>query len=175
MENINLEKFEHCWENFLTRVRGELMITAKTQKLSAAVAKFTLSAETDFWESEIQEGGRWLANYEKENPEKAAVIRDILLKDMTFTDEDTPKNGAEALKVALPIGAAAAGLTVSRLSGANNVVQVAATVIPAAASVPLAKSMAGNLKSDAQKKLIQAYLDQLDKYHKGVESCLKEP
>lgn len=48
-----------------------------------------------FWDSGYSEGGRWLEKFEKMYPEKAELIRDILLNDMKFTENSADKSRKE--------------------------------------------------------------------------------
>lgn len=172
MNNTDKERFEQCWNKFITRLRGQMLNTMAKQKLTYPMMKLMLADEVEFWDSRQQEGGRWLDQYEAEYPEKGALIRSILVKDISFKEESGNAPQGDSLKYILPVGGAAAGFLISHFMGANTIVQAVSTVVPAVAAYPIAVSVTGSNKADADKRMLQLYLDQLEKYRLSVESIL---
>lgn len=173
MDNTDKERFEQYWNKFITRLRGQMLNTMAKQKLTYPMMKLMLADEVEFWDSRQQEGGRWLDQYEAKYPEKGALIRTVLVKDISFREEggNAPQGGG-SLKYIMPVGGATAGFLISHFMGASTVVRAVSTVIPAIAAYPIAVSITGSNKADADKKMIQLYLDQLEKYRLSVESIL---
>lgn len=174
MQNTDLERFKTLWDHFITRLHGQMLHATVKQHLTGPMMQLMLADGVDFWDSRQQEGGRWLDQYETANPQKGARIRSILVKDMSFSIEEDAKSRAGILKLALPLGSAAAGLLVSHLSGASAAIRIISTVAPTVVSYPIAVSLIDAQNSSTSKSLIQNYLNQLEKYRQSVESVLSE-
>ena len=102
------------------------------------------------------------------------MIRNILLNDMKFTEdsEGDTKNGY--LKYVVPLGSAAVGLGISRVIGANNLVQAICTISPAVVAYPITNNILDSTKDQKMKIRISNYMRQLDKYKLSIESILKD-
>ena len=172
MDNTDKERFEQYWNKFVTRLRGQMLNTMTKQKLTYPMMKLMLADEVEFWDSRQQEGGRWLDQYEAEHPEKGALIRSVLVNDISFKEEDNNASQGDSLKYVLPVGGAVTGFLISHFMGASTVVQAISTVVPAMAAYPVAVSITGSNKADADKRMIQLYMNQLEKYRLSVESIL---
>ena len=174
MQMTDYDYFEKYWEKFVTQLRGQMMTQAKKGIFSFASLNLILADCVGFWDSRYSEGGRWLDRYEKEHPDKAELIRDILLKDMKFQEEESGSLKKDFLKYVVPAGSAVAGLAIARVAGATTATQAICTLAPAAVAYPVTNNVVHTLNDNVKKKVIQSYMDQLNKYKKGVEGILKE-
>lgn len=166
------EEFEKYWKKFATQLQGQLMTQAQKGILVHSAFNLTLADCAGFWDSKYSEGGRWLDQYKAGHPEEADMIRDILLKDMQFTDEGKYSSKYGALRYLIPAGSAAAGFIISGISRAGTLARAASTIVPAAVAYPVTANIVNMKADDAKKELIQAYMKQLDKYKRSVESVL---
>lgn len=173
MSNKDYEIFQACWTKFSTRLKGEMMMQAKNKTFTYPVLNLLLAESTGFWDSQYSEGGRWLKQYEKEEPGKADMIRDILVKDMKFTEVPEAASRNDFLKYALPAGSAVAGFAISRIFSASKLIQAICTIATAAAAYPIAGNILDKSQNNKRQELIQAYMSQLDKYKISVESIMQ--
>lgn len=174
MENMYCENFRKNWDKFMDRLQGQLIIQAKNGILALVPSNLVLSECTGFWDSRHSEGGRWLEQYEKEFPEKAGMIRNILLKDMKFEELPIKRGNHGFLKYVIPAGSAAAGFAISKAVGAGAIVQAVCTAAPAAVAYPVTNNMLHTIDDSKKKEMIQSYLAQLSKYKAGIESILQD-
>jgi len=165
-------QFQRNWEHFITILQSDLKQSAQGQKINYNMAKIALSIHSEYWDTKEKDGGRWICELEKENPEEANLIRKILLKDMKFTEEVRNESLNASLKIIVPVGSAAAGFVLSRAFGANNVVQIISTIVPAAVAYPITNNMIDIHGENQKEEAIQSYLSQLDKYKLSIESVL---
>lgn len=174
MENNYYDDFEKNWKKFVTRLQGQLLTQVKKGVFNMATFNLILDDCVGFWDSKHTEGGRWLDNYEKEYPQKAELIRDILLKDMKFEEGSVNSSQQGYLKYAIPAGSAAAGLIVSKLAGASPLIQAACTIVPAVLAYPVSNGIAEAADESRKKEVIRSCIEQLDKYKAGISSILQE-
>lgn len=173
MQETYYEEFEKYWKKFATQLQGQIMTQAQKGVLIHSALNLILADCVGFWDSKYSEGGRWIDKYETEYPKNAEMIRDILLRDMKFTDEGKESFDHKVLKYIVPVGTAAVGFAISGFSKASMFARAVWTVVPAAAAYPIATNIVNMKADDAKEKLIQAYMDQLDKYKQSIESILK--
>lgn len=174
MQETYYEEFEKYWKKFATQLQGQIMTQAQKGMLIHSALNLILADCAGFWDSKYSEGGRWLDKYETEHPKKAGMIRDILLNDMRFTDEGEKSSNYKALKYIIPVGTAIAGYAVSGFGKRDALVRAACTILPAAVAYPITTNIVGMKADDEKEKLIQAYMKQLDKYKRSVESILQD-
>lgn len=139
-----------------------------------ASLKLILADCVGFWESKHSEGGRWLSDYEEKNPEKASIIEKILLDDMKFIEESSQIEERDYIKYLAAGGSAAAGLLISRYTGASNWVQTVCTIAPAVVAYPIVSNVISTLSDKQKKVLIQNYMDQLEKYKVSIQRILED-
>lgn len=174
MADIYYEEFQKYWKKFVTQLQGQIMTQAKKGMLIHSSMNLILADCVGFWDSTHSEGGRWLNRYEAEYPEKAGIIRDILLKDMKFAGEEENSSKYEVLKYIIPMGGAVAGFAISGGIGVSNLVRAACTVVPAAVAYPVTVNIMKMKAEDGKKELIQAYMNQLGKYKRSIEIILQD-
>lgn len=174
MENAYYDSFKKNWDKFFIRLQGQLLTQSRNGVFTLASSNLILADCVGFWDSRHSEGGRWLEGFEKVYPQKAEMVRDILLNDMRFEKISGDGSGQEYLKYLIPMGSAAAGFAVSRIAGANVIVQAVCTIAPAMAAYPVADNVLHAAENNRKKEMIQNYLSQLDKYRVSIESILLE-
>lgn len=172
MENTEKEKFEAFWNDFATLVRGKLIATAKKQSLSTPLARLVLSDAVGSWEEEYSLYGRWLQQLSQNDTEKANLIKEILLKDMTFADVDTKKVLPDYCNYLIPGLGACAGYALGRCFDFGKIGQIASVIIPAILLYPAVKMFRNNQAEVAIEKTVNAYMEQLEKYKNSVLSVL---
>ena len=170
----NITDFENNWKKFIIKLKGELMEQSKSRPLTFDTADIALTNAATAWTLSYDECGRWLMTYCQNNPEKGALVTEILTKDIHFSKIDPPKGFPEIAKIAIPAAGAAAGFCISHFLGASVVVQLISTAAPAVLLYPAALSFAQTSESGAQKTLLESYLSQLDKYKTSVLSVIAD-
>lgn len=174
MGNSYYDNFKKNWDKFIARLQGQLITQAKSGVFTPASSNLILADCIGFWDSRYSEGGRWLDGFEKEYPEKAEMIRNILLNDMKFEENSVEESKQEYLKYVIPVGSAAAGFAISRIAGANAIVQAVCSIAPAAVAYPVANNVLHAADDNRKKEVIQNYLSQLDKYRASIGSILQD-
>ncbi len=165
--------FERCWGKFTTRVKGRLMEKNAAGQLNYGVAKLILSDSKNTWELKYDECGRWLSDYEKIQPEKARLVKQVLVRDMKFSEEKIKEFPASIPYISSAIGAAV-GFGVATLLDANMLITAAATLVPVAAIFPATTGAGKTIKKNNSAVAVDAYMTQLDKYKASVLSILGE-
>lgn len=174
MGNLYYNDFKKNWDKFIARLQGQLLMQAKKGVFTPASFNLILADCVGFWDSRHSEGGRWLDGFEKEYPKKAEMVRNILLNDMKFEGNFSEKSKQEYLKYVIPAGSAAAGFALSKIAGANTVLQAVCTIAPAVVAYPVANNVLQTAGDNRKKEMIQDYLSQLDKYKASIESILQD-
>lgn len=174
MENAYHDGFKKNWDKFVSRLQGQLITQARNGVFTPASSNLILADCIGFWDSRHSEGGRWLEEFEKEYPQKAEMVRNILLDDMKFEENSADDSKQEYLKYIIPVGSAAAGFAISKIAGANAIVQAVCTIAPAAAAYPVASNILHAADDNRKKEMIRNYLSQLDKYRVSIESILHD-
>lgn len=172
MNKTTNPSFEKNWVKFSNRLQGQMLIESRQQHITLAIAKMLLADQKEFWDSCKKEGGCWLDAYEAEQPQKAAMVRQILLQDMAFTQEYTPKNGGSLIKYLLPVVGAAVGFSVSQAMGATAVLKTISSIALGAVSYPVATGLSSSAEDQNEKKMVKFYMDQLEKYRISVSEIL---
>lgn len=172
MENTNKEKFESLWKDFVALVKGKLITTANKQTLSTPLANLLLNDAKSSWGSEYEINGKWLSKFMETEPDKAALIRNVLLEDMTFSEVEATKPFPSFYNYIVPTAGAIAGLVVSACVGATKLIQGISTIAPAVLLYPAVKAY-GKQRDDMNRdKDIEAYMHQLEKYKNSIVSIL---
>ncbi len=174
MQTTDYERFEKYWKDFSDRLQGQMMTQANKGVFTFASLNLILSDCVGSWDSKYSGGGRWLDEYEKKYPQKAQMIRNILLNDMKFTEDSEGDTKNDYLKYIVPLGSAAVGLGISRGVGASNLVQAICTISPAVVAYPVTNNILDSTKDQKMKARISNYMRQLDKYRLSIESILKD-
>ena len=99
-------KFQELWDNFVSSFKGILITESSKQGLSFAIVKLSLSESVLTWSSEYTINGRWLYKLIQEEPEKGALVKEILTKDISLTEVKSESSNSDSLKYVIPVGAA---------------------------------------------------------------------
>lgn len=172
MNDTLLQQFEKNWNSFLASLRGNL---SREKNLSYPAAETALeSARTD-WIAPDTVYGRWFMKVEKENPQIAKVISDILSRDMKFAKQQQSKVNPAVWQHAIPVaGAGVAGGSYHLLVQAAPVLNtVAISLITAGLLYVVSGQAVNNVRSTQKQKMIDAYIAQLSVYHDAVVAALQ--
>lgn len=172
MGNTEKEKFETLWSDFSTLVKGKLLTTAQKQTLSTPLAKLILSDATGSWDDEYTMYGRWLHQLSQTDSAKAELVKDVLLKDMSFTEVGQASVLPGYYNYLIPSVSACAGYALSRFLGLGLLADAALTILPAAISYPAVKQFRKSQAEAAIDKTVTTYMKQLEKYKNSVLSIL---
>ena len=170
----NVSDFEKYWNKFTTKLKGALMGQMRNQPLTHSAASIVLSDIAMAWSLSYDDCGRWLLEYTQENPEKGAIITQILTQDMGFTEIPESKNFPEIAKIAAPAAGAVLGFGISHFLNASILIQAISTIAPAALIYPVTKNLGESVKTAKQEILLNDYMEQLEKYRKSVLSVINE-
>ena len=172
MGNTEKEKFETLWSDFSTLVKGKLLTTAQKQTLSTPLAKLILSDATGSWDDEYTMYGRWLHQLSQTDAAKAELVKDVLLKDMNFSEVEQTSILPDYYNYLVPSISACAGYAVSRFLELGLIGDTALAILPAVMSYPAVKQYRKNQANVAVGKTIASYMEQLEKYKNSVLSIL---
>lgn len=174
MQNSFYEGFEKNWDKFRSRLQGKIMVQINKGVFNLPSLNLALADCIEFWDSRHSEGGRWLDELEKALPDKANMVREILLKDMRFAEESDGGTQNNFLQYAVPAGSAIVGFSLAKVMGATEVIRAVCTIVPAAVAFPLTKNIISMADCNKKKEMIKNYLAQLEKYRLSIESILKD-
>lgn len=172
MENTDREKFDSLWNDFIALVKGKLINSASKQKLSVPLANLILSDAASTWTSEYEINGKWLYGFAEREPQKADLIREILMNDMKFGDVEMRRELSNGIYYIVPAIGAIAGLSISYFSGASKVIQAISTIAPAILLYPAVKLFGKQQAETNVQKNIEDIMQQLEKYHNSILSIL---
>ena len=172
MRNTEKEKFETLWSDFSTLVKGKLLTTAQKQTLSTPLAKLILTDAAGTWSDEYSMCGRWLHQLSQADSAKAELVKDILLRDMCFTEVGQVRVLPDYYNYLVPSISACAGYAVSRFLELGLIGDTALAILPAVMSYPAVKQYRKNQANVAIGKTIASYMEQLEKYKNSVLSIL---
>ena len=145
------EVFEAKWNKFVDTVKGQMIVQSKNKKLTFAIAKLILSDSISFWAAGYEEGGRWLKEFCDSDARRGAVLREILINDIKFSEVKS-KGGISPLAAgASALAGGAVGFGISTLCNANVWVKVASTVLPPALVFPSVKEVSKRVEKSGQK------------------------
>lgn len=174
MNQEHITQFDKCWKMFVTKLNGQIKKRSQTGMPSYLQMNTILKDCALDWTSNETACGRWLTSLEKETPEKAELIQQILLDDMQFRENPSKKGIPETVKTVVPVAGAIAGLAISHYAGAGVAAQVISTVAPAAVLMPAMKAIDNQVRESNTSKGVQDYLAQLDMYRNSILSILQQ-
>lgn len=172
MNNTSKEKFETLWNDFSTLIKGKLIISAQKQTLSTPLAKLILSDGIGLWEDKYSMYGRWLQQFEESEPTKAQLVKDVLLKDMSFTEVKHPSILPDYYNYIVPSIGACTGYAISKYLELGVLAKSALVIFPALLSYPIVKQYRKHQTEITANKTIESYMKQLEKYKNSVLSIL---
>lgn len=172
MDYTDKERFESLWNDFIILVKGKLITTSSTQRLSTPLANLILSEAASVWGSEYELCGKWLSQFTEREPQKAELIRNIALNDMKFSDTPERKEISYQYNIIIPAIGAMVGLGISYFVGASKWVQAISTIAPAVLLYPAVKSFGKQQNNVNKSKTIEELIGQLDKYKNSILAVL---
>lgn len=172
MNTTEKEKFESLWSDFIALVKGKLITTSSNQKLTTPLANLILADAAASWGSEYEINGKWLSKLKETEPEKAELVREILLNDIKFNEIDTKSELPEYYNYVIPAVGACAGLAISMYLGWSKIIQAVSTVLPAVLLYPAVNTYRSRIGAANAENYIENYIQQLDKYKNSVISIL---
>lgn len=164
--------FNTIWQDFADAFKGALINESRKHKLTYPAVQLIFSEQVASWTSEYEAPGRWLIELSNREPEKGALVRDILLRDMHIEDLGEEGSRSRIWEYAVPLAAAGAGFGAARFLGLNALWTTCAAVAPAVVLYPVMKRTVGSADTRRDSSQIEDYVRQLDKYRNSVESAL---
>lgn len=168
-----ISEFNRLWDDFMVKLKGQILKRSAEKMPSCKQLNMILEDCTLDWMTGETVCGRWFLGYESENPQKAQLIRQILLEDMRFQECESKQAIPRAAHIVVPAVGAAAGLALSRVLHAGAVMQAASAIVPAVALSPAMKYVDTQLCSKNIQKLTKEYLLQMDVYYRSIISVLE--
>lgn len=165
-------KFQELWNDFISSFKGSLITESNKQELSLGIVKIILSDAVSTWSSEYTINGRWLCKLIQDEPEKGKLVKEIITKDISLSEVKPEFSNPENLKYLIPIGAGAIGYGAAYISGLATVGTACSTIIPIAVAYPLTITHISNKKNKEKERIINSYVNQLNKYKEAVMSAL---
>lgn len=172
MNNTDKERFESLWNDFVVLVKGKLINTSNNQRLSTSLANLILRDAASIWDSEYEICGKWMSQLYECDPQKAKLIREIILNDMKFSEITEKKEMSNQYNIIIPTIGAIVGLGISYFAGAGKWIQTISTIAPAVLLYPAAKTFSKQQTDINRKKTIEELIGQLDKYKNSILSVL---
>ncbi len=170
----NKELFIQNWNNFLSEVRGKLLMTARTQDLSLPLANLLVDELATYWLSPSDVKGAWLARYRETHPKEGEVIAGILKEDMKLVSQEAVKTLPDAAKYLLPLAGGMLGLGMSLYWDATKTVRTVATLVPMLAVFALLDSYQKKQRENNRKRVIDGYIRQLKKCETSICTIIKD-
>ncbi len=172
MGTTNKEKFESLWQDFISLVKGKLLLTGRNQTLTTPLANLILSEAASSWVSEYEINGKWLQQYKDENEAKAALVQDILYKDMKFSDINMKRDLPDYYDYIIPAAGAGVGYGTGMLLGLGKIAQLVSVLGPAILLFPAVKMFRKNQQESNIVVNVDLYIEQLNKFRDSVLSVL---
>lgn len=173
MDTTQLDKFKELWNDFASGFRGKLISESSRGTLKYSDVKLDLAEAAESWNSEYSIPGRWLYKLIADDPKRGELVRDILTNDLTVSEVAANGHNVEWVNVAAPAGLGAVGYTVAAIAHWGTVATLCSTIIPAVVAFPVAKAFTSAHNNKANDRLVEAYMEQLDKCRDAVEAALK--
>lgn len=170
--DILTTRFQELWEGFIDSFKGDLLTESRKQNISFPLAKLALGEAVSSWTSEYTINGRWLYNLLKSNPAKGELVKEIITKDISLTEVKDNSSKSDGLKYLAPLGVGALGYGVARWFEMETMGTLISTILPMFAAYPIATNYLSNQHAKAQDSLINAYVNQLNKYKESIWSVL---
>lgn len=172
MEVTITQRFEELWNNFVTSFKGSLLGESRKQTLTYPLAKLLLQDAILTWNEDYSINGAWLRQLTKDEPKKAAIVKEILNDDMHLTETDVKQSDDTLVRYGIPIGSGIAGLAISNALSASALVQAASTIGPMAIAIALCHSHIKSKKATTVSLMVDDYVEQLDKYKQAIIATL---
>ena len=169
----HLERFEGLWNDFLMKLKGQMIRKANTGMLTFPTLDLMIASSRNDWISKDTVSGRWLAKYEEENPKKGALIVRILTEDMHFQKVDEKSGVSPIVLYGVPAVGACLAAGVAVLLKATVLYTAAAAVATPAVLYPVMSKISEMTAGNNRDAEIETYIQQLDLYKNAVLDVLK--
>lgn len=167
-----IAKFERSWELFVKAFQGKLISQSAKQRLTPQLAQHFLTSTLTDWHSEYEIQGQWLCSLTSENPDLGKRISDVLYT-VTVAPVAPAKGMPLAAKAGITAAAAAGAFGVAYVCGGGPIIRAIATIATAAVTYPITEKVSESRIKDASRKLIPAYVDQLQPFHDAILELLQ--
>ena len=77
-------QFDRHWSDFQSKLKSRIQMRSQSGALSCPQMNVILKDCALGWDSRGTMWGWWMADLEAQNPDKARIVREILLEDMCF-------------------------------------------------------------------------------------------
>lgn len=180
------EEFLSNWTKFIAKLKGRLLGMSKNDELAFQVISEILDNEREFWLSHYEEGGRWIERFSEQDAAMGDVIRNIMANDLQFNGSITPKSNIGMHRILRIAIGAVVGFLLIRLSPDSwvlkskellkfrDLIPYCSAGICGIVFYLLGQSFDVSLLDKCRYKLIDSYLNQLEKYRLSVESLLEK-
>lgn len=167
-------EFEIYWKKFTDTIRENLISESKKRGLTYSYACRTLKDCLLVWKSECDEEGRWLKAFADDDTQKAAKLKNIILDSVSFKEEQRIPALPERFKITLPVLTTALVVLVSILFDRSWIFTLVTSMISLIFVIPAAKKLVDTSGEKAAQKLVDNYMEQLNKYMFSVISLLEQ-
>lgn len=165
--------FERLWDDFIASYKGKLIHDSNIQGLSFSLAKLLLEESCLGWITGSEMNARWLDNMYKESPQKAELIKEIIMKDISLTEiSDNNFHLNNTYKFLVPACAGVAGYTIAKILEFGMWGSALTTIIPVCVTHSIVKGRLAAKRDSKKQADIDEYVRQLDKYKKAIEAVL---
>lgn len=170
----NKELFTQHWNNFLSELRGKLLITVRTQELSLPLANLILGELACYWHSSSDVKGVWFTKYCDTHTKEGQIISCILTNDLKFGTKEDIRTMSDITKYLLVVASAAFGFGLSSFFDMSKTIRTIATLLPMLAAFPLLNAYQERQKISSQKNIIDNYINQLKKFEMSICSIIND-
>lgn len=172
MDLYNLQTFENRWSRFELRIRMKLSPLFQKETPTLAVANIALRQATENWFTKYDVDGKWLCDISADNPDKAALITEILKKDLCFATQVDNSTFSKLVLYSVPVLGGVVGFGISSWLQWTTLAKVAATLIPTSVLYPTVSSLAKSSDEKRSVDTVTSYIQQLDQYKAAIISVL---
>ncbi len=183
MKDSVYHDFNEAWTEFESHVKAGLRKHTKSGYIEPSLVNLILSEASTAWEARYDFCGRWLKEYSQHHPLKGEQLRVLLTNNTTFTP--IPRVSCTMWftdVVVLTLGAStgyaiAYWLTKQAFLVAyapwHQWIQIGLTVLPMMASIPILRRVKKMSEENASTKVVEAYMEQLEKIRQSAVAMLK--
>lgn len=172
MDLYDLQAFEERWNRFELRIRMKLSPLFQKEVPTLAVANIALRQASENWLTQYDVDGKWLCDISADSPDKAAIIAEILKKDLRFSEQVENLAFSKIILFGVPILSGVVGLGISSWLQWAALAKAAATLLPAALVYPAVASLTKDSDEKNTADAITKYIRQLDCYKSAIMSAL---
>ena len=180
------DEFLSNWTKFIAKLKGRLLGMSKNGELTFKAVSEIFDSEREFWLSHYEEGGRWIERFSEQDATKGEIIRNILVNDLQFSGNITPKSNVGVFRIFRIAIGVVVGVLLIRLSPDSwilkseellkfrDLIPYFSAGISGVVFYLLGQTFDASLFDKCRYKLIDSYLNQLEKYRLSVETLLDE-